>query len=199
MAWALDLDGVVWLGDHAVPGAAGAVDRLQKAGEQVLFVTNNSGRTVTEVETRLAEFGTELEDAWDVPRALSLPGLADSLGVVRSALHAPLSSLESEGYATTRSAHVIGGGSRRRTVVHITDAGREAVAESEAPSVARTGRAFGPIPDQISLHGGDQISVVFLGDGSVEEGVFYESVNFAVLKKLPVLFVCENNFFSVFV
>ena len=34
--------------------------------------------------SRLAEFGTELEDAWDVPRALSLPGLADSLGVVRS-------------------------------------------------------------------------------------------------------------------
>ena len=32
---------------------------------------------------RLAEFGTELEGAWDVPRALSLPGLAESLGVVR--------------------------------------------------------------------------------------------------------------------
>ncbi|SVA76077.1 uncharacterized protein METZ01_LOCUS128931, partial [marine metagenome] len=50
MAWALDLDGVVWLGDRAVPGASGAVARLQKAGEQVLFVTNNSGRTVAEVE-----------------------------------------------------------------------------------------------------------------------------------------------------
>ena len=51
MAWALDLDGVVWLGDRAVPGAAEAVARLQKAGEQVLFVTNNSGRTVAEVTT----------------------------------------------------------------------------------------------------------------------------------------------------
>ena len=59
MAWALDLDGVVWLGDRAVPGAAGAVTRLQKAGEQVLFVTNNSGRTVTEVEARLAGFGID--------------------------------------------------------------------------------------------------------------------------------------------
>jgi len=59
MAWAHDLDGVVWLGDRAVPGAAGAVARLQKAGEQVLFVTNNSGRTVAEVEARLAGFGID--------------------------------------------------------------------------------------------------------------------------------------------
>ncbi|MCP4138373.1 MAG: thiamine pyrophosphate-dependent dehydrogenase E1 component subunit alpha [bacterium] len=50
----------------------------------------------------------------------------------------------------------------------------------------------------IKLNKTDQVSCVFLGDGSVEEGVFYESVNFAALKKLPVLFVCENNFYSVY-
>src|SRR5438477_3641492 len=33
----------------------------------------------------------------------------------------------------------------------------------------------------------------FFGDGATEEGVFAESLNFAVLKRLPVLFVCENN------
>jgi len=44
----------------------------------------------------------------------------------------------------------------------------------------------------------DRISCVFLGDGAVEEGVFYESANFAVLHKLPVLFICENNNFSVY-
>ncbi|WP_221935023.1 thiamine pyrophosphate-dependent dehydrogenase E1 component subunit alpha [Catenovulum sediminis] len=42
------------------------------------------------------------------------------------------------------------------------------------------------------------ISVVFVGDGALEEGVFYESANFAALKKLPVLFVCENNLYSVY-
>ncbi len=50
----------------------------------------------------------------------------------------------------------------------------------------------------IQLRRTDQVSVVFLGDGAVEEGVFYESVNFAALRKLPVLFVCENNFYSVY-
>ncbi|MDO8494813.1 MAG: thiamine pyrophosphate-dependent dehydrogenase E1 component subunit alpha [Deltaproteobacteria bacterium] len=43
-----------------------------------------------------------------------------------------------------------------------------------------------------------KVVVVFLGDGAIEEGVVHESFNFAVLKKLPVLFVCENNFFSVY-
>lgn len=44
----------------------------------------------------------------------------------------------------------------------------------------------------------NQISCVFLGDGATEEGVFYESVNFAAVRKLPVLFICENNFYSVY-
>ncbi len=42
------------------------------------------------------------------------------------------------------------------------------------------------------------LTVVFFGEGSTEEGVFAESLNFAVLKKLPVLFICENNFYSVY-
>ena len=44
----------------------------------------------------------------------------------------------------------------------------------------------------------DQVSCVFHGVAVVETGAFFESVNFAVLKKLPVLFVCENNLYSVY-
>ncbi len=47
-----------------------------------------------------------------------------------------------------------------------------------------------------SLQGSDTVSVSFFGDGAVEEGSFHESMNFAALKKLPVIFVCENNFYS---
>lgn len=42
----------------------------------------------------------------------------------------------------------------------------------------------------------NKIAVAFFGDGAVEEGIFWESVNFASVKKLPVLFVCENNFYA---
>ena len=44
----------------------------------------------------------------------------------------------------------------------------------------------------------ETISVIYLGDGAIEEGVFYESLNFAILRKLRVLFVCENNLYSVY-
>lgn len=43
-----------------------------------------------------------------------------------------------------------------------------------------------------------KVTVVFFGDAASEEGVLYESMNFAALKKLPVVFICENNFYSVF-
>jgi pyruvate dehydrogenase E1 component alpha subunit len=49
-----------------------------------------------------------------------------------------------------------------------------------------------------SLKGRDQLSCVFLGDGATEEGVYYESLNFAAVRKLPVLFMCENNLYSVY-
>tara|TARA_Y100000591_G_scaffold329934_1_gene359606 strand:- start:155 stop:1120 length:966 start_codon:yes stop_codon:yes gene_type:complete len=39
---------------------------------------------------------------------------------------------------------------------------------------------------------------IFVGDGSTEEGVFYETMNFIALKELPVIIFCENNQYSVF-
>ena len=43
------------------------------------------------------------------------------------------------------------------------------------------------------LSGEERISVSYFGDGAVDSGVFWESINFAALKNVPVLFVCENN------
>ena len=39
---------------------------------------------------------------------------------------------------------------------------------------------------------------IYIGDAALEEGVFYESLNFCIIKKLPVVFLCENNFYSVY-
>ena len=46
------------------------------------------------------------------------------------------------------------------------------------------------------FRGERRVAVAFFGDAACEQGVFHESMNFAALKKLPVLFVCENNFFA---
>jgi pyruvate dehydrogenase E1 component alpha subunit len=50
----------------------------------------------------------------------------------------------------------------------------------------------------LQLRKSSAVSAVFFGDGSIEEGAFYESANFAAVRKLPVLFICENNFYSVY-
>jgi TPP-dependent pyruvate/acetoin dehydrogenase alpha subunit len=55
-----------------------------------------------------------------------------------------------------------------------------------------TGAALGAV-----MKNEDTVSVAFFGDGAVEEGAFYESINFAILKNLPVIYVCENNFYAV--
>jgi len=59
----LDLDGVVWLADQPVPGAAEAVARLHQRGDTVVFVTNNSYLPLGDVEAKLAGMGIEAAGA----------------------------------------------------------------------------------------------------------------------------------------
>lgn len=47
------------------------------------------------------------------------------------------------------------------------------------------------------MKGEDRVVVAFFGDGATETGVFHESLNFAELHKLPIVLICENNFYSV--
>lgn len=47
-----------------------------------------------------------------------------------------------------------------------------------------------------SIRKDNRVTVSFFGDGATGEGVLYESLNFAALKKLPLIFACENNFYS---
>ena len=50
----------------------------------------------------------------------------------------------------------------------------------------------------LQLKKSKHIAAIFFGDGCIEEGSFYESANFAIVRNLPALFVCENNFYSVY-
>ena len=62
----------------------------------------------------------------------------------------------------------------------------------------------GPVPIGVGaalaakLRKESRVSVAFFGDGATEEGVFHESMNFASLKRLPVVFICENNFYATY-
>src|ERR1039457_3302039 len=53
----LDLDGVVYLGNAAVPGAPQALAKAADAGMRLAFVTNNSSRTPSAIAGQLASFG----------------------------------------------------------------------------------------------------------------------------------------------
>lgn len=46
------------------------------------------------------------------------------------------------------------------------------------------------------MDGLDRLAVCYFGDGAAEEGIFHETLNFAVVKQVPVVFVCENNLYS---
>jgi pyruvate dehydrogenase E1 component alpha subunit len=48
------------------------------------------------------------------------------------------------------------------------------------------------------MKGNNLVTVLFLGDGAVEEGVFHETINLAILKNVPIIFFCENNLYSVY-
>lgn len=62
-AWVLDLDGVIWIGDEPIPGAADAVARLRSTGHEVLFVTNMSALPKAVMEAKLARHNIEATDA----------------------------------------------------------------------------------------------------------------------------------------
>lgn len=57
-----DLDGVVWLAEEPIPGSVSALSRLEDAGVRVLFITNSSFSTTSDLEQALARIGVAGRD-----------------------------------------------------------------------------------------------------------------------------------------
>lgn len=83
------------------------------------------------------------------------------------------------------------GGSMHLVDLSVNMLGSTPIVGSSLP--VAVGTAFGSWMDGVS-----RVTAAFFGEGATEEGVFFECLNFAVLKKLPVVFVCENNLYSVY-
>ncbi len=83
------------------------------------------------------------------------------------------------------------GGSMHLIDLSVNFLGSTAIVGGTIP--VAVGTAFGS-----KLQGKDRVTVVFFGDGTMEEGVVHESLNFASLKNLPVLFICQNDLYSVY-
>lgn len=81
------------------------------------------------------------------------------------------------------------GGSMHMISVENSILGTSAIVAGSIPIAVGTALA-------VKMKKEKRIVVAFFGDGAVEEGTFYESMNFASLKKLPIVFVCENNFYA---
>ena len=128
----------------------------------------------------LGGFSPAMEKAWDVTRHLSLPGISEALGVVRSALNAPLNGLEKLDLVFKRKAHVIGGGSRRRHVYHLTEKGRtllESLGTQRVSKKSSRGKSIGDVPILGEVHGRQTLAV------KIKEQILEEAC--VVLSGLP--------------
>jgi pyruvate dehydrogenase E1 component alpha subunit len=73
------------------------------------------------------------------------------------------------------------------------------IADPSVGILGATAIVGGAIPTAVGsaftarVTGGSQVTVAFLGEGTVGEGVFHECLNLASLWQLPIIFVCENN------
>lgn len=80
--------------------------------------------------------------------------------------------------------------------MHLID--RAANFMGSTPIVASTLPIATGVAWAAKLAGRDRVTVAFMGEGAAEEGVWHESLNFAAVHHLPIMYACENNLYSVY-
>ena len=101
-----------------------------------------------------------------------------------------LAKMIAEIYGKSTGCSLGRGGSQHLIDLEVNFYGANPIVAETIPVAVGTGLA------QIYQKTGNIVAVYF-GDAATEEGVTYESLNYASLKNLPVLFICENNLYSI--
>lgn len=133
-----------------------------------------------------------------VPSALSLCLSKEDIAVSTHRCHAhylakggSLKAMIAEIYGKETGCCKGKGGSMHLIDMEAGFAGSSAIVGNSIP--IGTGIAL-----SMKLNKHNNISVIYFGDGATEEGSFYESLNFATVKELNALYICENNLYSVY-
>ena len=163
-------------------------------------------QTIRQFESRIVDLYAKGE----------IPGLAH-LYVGEEAVAAGVcAALRDDDYITSTHrghGHVIAKGAQlgpmmaelfgRRTGYCKGKGGSMHIADMNIGILGANGIAGGGLPIAVGAgwsakwRGTDQVTASFFGDGSSNNGTFHESLNLASLKKLPVIFVCENNLYGI--
>ncbi|MGD2169789.1 MAG: thiamine pyrophosphate-dependent dehydrogenase E1 component subunit alpha [Chlamydiota bacterium] len=178
-----------------------------------ILKTSNSIQLFTEmlrirmVEESIAD--RYKEQKMRCPTHLSIGQEAVAVGVCKAALHTDYMLSNHRAHAH----YLAKGGSLKKMIAEIYGketgcskghGGSMHLVDLENGVLGTTPIVGGSIPVGVGtafhsyLQKDNKVTIVFFGEGSTEEGVWAESLNFSALKKLPVLFVCENNFYSVY-
>ncbi|MEA3077692.1 MAG: hypothetical protein QOF60_2600 [Actinomycetota bacterium] len=168
MTWLLDLDGVVWLADEPIPGAAEAVAALRAHGQRTVFVTNNSSPKLAEYLAKLERCGvpTEADDLITSAQAaasLVKPG-ATALVCAGPGVEEALRARGVETIRRGRADAVVVGWHRDFDFERLT-AAFDAV-HGGAPLVGTNDDATYPTPDGLLPGGGSILAAVAYASGA---------------------------------
>lgn len=100
-----------------------------------------------------------------------------------------LNKLAAELYGKKTGCSKGKGGSMHIVDLKIGFKGSSSIVSGSIPIAVGAALAF-------KMQNKNNVVISYFGDGAADEGVLHESLNFAALKKLPIIFICENNFYA---